>query len=62
MAGLGRDGEVDSPECLGGYFSRIILGKIRFPGNGIRLRRPLVKGSLYFLEFLVICFSYILYH
>ena len=34
------------PAGLGREISRIFPGKIRFPENGIRERRPLVFGSL----------------
>ena len=36
-----RDREEDVPECSGPGISRIFSGNIRFPGNGIRERRPL---------------------
>ena len=41
LAVLSWDLEEDVPECLGREISRIFSGKIRFPGNGIRERRPL---------------------
>ena len=42
MAGLSCDREVDVPERSGSYLSRIFMGKIRLPGNGIRECRPLL--------------------
>ena len=38
---LRQDWEENVPECSGWEISRIFLGKIRFPENGIRERRPL---------------------
>ena len=43
MPVLSRDREEDVPECSGPGISRIFSGNIRFPGNGIRERRPLVE-------------------
>ena len=45
MTGQSRDWKKVVPECSGQEISRIFLGKIRFPGNGIRERRPLLNGS-----------------
>ena len=45
MTGLSRDREEDVPECSGREISWIFLGKIWFPGNGIRERRPLKKSA-----------------
>ena len=42
MPVLSQDQEKDVPECSGQEISQIFLGKIRFPGNGIRECRPLV--------------------
>ena len=42
MPVLSRDPEEDVPKCSGWEISRIFLGKIRFPGNGILERRPLL--------------------
>ena len=46
MTVLSRDWEEDVPERLRRYFSQFFTGNIRFPGNGIRERRPLKCVSL----------------
>ena len=43
-AGTEPDREEDVPECSGPGISRILSGNIRFPGNGIRERRPLLNA------------------
>ena len=42
LLGLKWDWEVDVPEWSGRYFSRIFMENIRFPGNGIWERSPLI--------------------
>ena len=46
MLVLSRDLEEDVPEGLGREISLIFFGKILFPGNGIRERRPLTTSRL----------------
>ena len=61
MSVLSWDREDDIPECSVPGISRIFLGNIWFPGNGIRERRPLKCASQY--NVLVLCLKclYIVY-
>ena len=45
MAGLRQEREEDVHECSGRDISQIFQGKFRFPGNGIRERRPLLSNA-----------------
>ena len=40
---LSQDRKENVPKCSGQEISRDVLGKTRFPGNGIREHRPLVN-------------------
>ena len=51
MAGLRRHQEHPLPKHSGHYFSQIFPGKIRFPGNGIRERRPLLSDTFNLFKF-----------
>ena len=45
MAVLRQDQEEDVPERSGRYFSQNFTGKLRFLGNAIWERRPLIQST-----------------